>query len=418
MFGSGRITGFSNRAVTPVTNTPTPTFSVTTNILSGSSVRWDIDTNLTQEQTLYYIIEGATTADLQGLPVSGSFAVDIDGNYQLDRNLQSNIDIGVDKSFQFRLYSNDSYSDLLATGTNVDVRSQTGVTATGGNITYNESGTLAIHTFDTPGNTTFTLSSIGNYDWTVFDLFRTLIVGGGGGGGNTIVLSGTAYYAGAGGGGGGGFLQSNVRLVDMITTSYSVSVGTGGNVFQNGANSAFGSNVAIGGGRGGGSVSTTTINAGANGGSGGGGAADTLPTRSLAGGTGTAGPPRQGYNGSAGYASSIGPLELGGGGGGAGSAGTAPILTPTNSIRPGSGGNGAISNITGANVYYAGGGGGNRGQLQNASIGFGGIGGGGNAFVAGTNGLGGGGGAGSAGGSGIVIVTYPKISEYRYFTAP
>jgi hypothetical protein len=101
----------------------------------------------------------------------------------------------------------------------------------------------------------------------------------------------------------------------------------------------------------------------------------------------------------------------GGGGAGFGANGFDAVGTPFND--GGNGGNGIISNITGSNVYYAGGGGGYSGT---GSGGVGGLGGGGNgggnsAATPGTINTGGGGGSGDRsggqdGGSGVVILRY------------
>jgi hypothetical protein len=130
-----------------------------------------------------------------------------------------------------------------------------------------------------------------------------LIVAGGGQGG---VGNGSTSNAKGGGGGGGGYLTGSA-IVYPNSTNLSVVVGEGGfqSLFkdgENGFNSSFNSQTAIGGGGGGG----TGNNNGKNGGSGG-GAHDTG-----AAGNGTAG---QGNNG--GTASG----GKGGNGGGAGSAG-------------------------------------------------------------------------------------------------
>lgn len=187
-----------------------------------------------------------------------------------------------------------------------------------------------------------------------------LIIAGGGGGGVT-------YGAG---GGAGGLLTGTYNLVP--STSYSITVGSGGAAGTNGANSTALSLTAIGGGAG------NTGNAGGSGGGGG----TTSP------GAGTSG---QGYAGGAGVGS--GPV-YGGGGGGAGAVGQAAVA----STRGGDGGNGVASDITGSSIYYAGG---SAGTLQ-------GIGG-----TSGTNGAGyqnyGGGGSSydpGPGQNGVVIIRY------------
>ena len=213
-----------------------------------------------------------------------------------------------------------------------------------------------------------------------------LVAGGGSGSGGT-----------AGGGGGGGLLASTAMITSNNT--YSIVIGAGGagvgvtSAGNNGVNSTAFGLTAIGGGRG--ACSNPTTAAG-SGGSGGGG--QNYAAGSFAGGTGTVGPPRQGYDGATGNGSG------GGGGGGAGAVGSGY-----------NGGAGASSSITGSSVTYAGGGGG----CDSGTAGSGGSGGGGNGSAAGgsaagtanTGGGGGGGwtyagGNGGAGGSGIFIMRY------------
>ncbi len=237
---------------------------------------------------------------------------------------------------------------------------------------------------------------------------RLLLVGGGGGGGAEC----------GGGGGAGGFIEASD--VVLAPGTYTVTVGArgeGGNTALNGGVKQGGNGgntvlsfggtdlyTAVGGGGGG----VWQNGAGSAGGSGGGGG-----NTGGVGGTGTEG---QGFAGGA----------KGGGGGGAGGPGgngAGGKDTGTN----GAGGPGKASDITGEQVYYAGGGGGGG---YNDNPGSGGIGGGGNGMrtgnestriarsqaefdaEAGVDGLGGGGGGGNntgsyygrPGGSGVLIV--------------
>jgi hypothetical protein len=255
-------------------------------------------------------------------------------------------------------------------------------------------------------------TSVGSTSWSspVSGNIRVLVVACGGAGGFNC-----------GGGGGGGGVVSNLSFPVIEGTSYSLTVGNGGNatpgaVGTSGGNSIFSSITAIGGGRGGGESVV-----GANGGSGGGGAGNPP----IVGGTGTAG---QGNSGATGiqYNSGSNTFYMGAGGGGAGGAG-AQANSSTNT--GGAGGVGIVNDITGSNVYYAGGGGGGTvvGNYNVASYGgSGGLGGGGAAGFGGQNSnpttptsgsngtanTGGGGGAGGytalsgSGGSGIVILRY------------
>jgi len=245
-----------------------------------------------------------------------------------------------------------------------------------------------------------------------------VVAGGGSGGGN--------YY---GGGGGAGGLLTATSITLTASTTYAVVIGAGASSgAANGSNSSLigtGLSVTtIGGGRGGGQYGGA---AGTSGGSGGGSGAASAANN----GSGTVGPPRQGYAGGLGYV-------YGGGGGGSGSVG----VDGTTSASPyGNGGEGTnlasiinttlatssgVGYITGSEVQFAGGGGGsidaNQGNPAWTAIGKAG-GGIGAKYVTGSNpgagqantGSGGGGGChpgtsngnGAAGGSGVVIIRYP-----------
>jgi len=243
-----------------------------------------------------------------------------------------------------------------------------------------------IHIFTTTGTSSFSCNQAINV--------RALVVAGGGSGGNRH----------GGGGGAGGMIDTTISL--SANTSYQITVGSGGamGALQKGQNSSIGTLVvAIGGGRGGNNAN------GASGGSGGGGSNQGI------GGAGTAGQGNKGGD----ARPDISGTGAGAGGGGAGVAGINMSTTnPTN------GGDGALSNITGTNKYYAGGGGG--GSWWTCLYGNGGLGGGGRggcrgnteqygfAGEANTGGGGGGGGVdssasngyGGAGGSGIVVIRY------------
>jgi hypothetical protein len=257
----------------------------------------------------------------------------------------------------------------------------------GGTITT--SGSYTIHSFTTPGTSTFTIS----YPISI----NYLIVAGGGSGGVGV----------AGGGGAGGVLSGTTRL---SAGSYTITVGAGGgSVFNDnqgidGGSSSIGTLIVTTGGGGGGSWS---IPNGRNGGSGGGQNAFNGGT---GGGTGIAG---QGFAGAPQLNG-----NTGGGGGGAGGPGSGST-----------GGIGITSNITGTTKYYAGGGGGGGYDIYVPGVAFGGTyqvangtyGGGNGAFSSGTKpnftdalantGGGGGGQLGTygnsgAGGSGIVVIRY------------
>ncbi|OQB08613.1 MAG: hypothetical protein BWY21_01189 [Parcubacteria group bacterium ADurb.Bin216] len=265
----------------------------------------------------------------------------------------------------------------------------------GGGLTCTESvdGNYIVNKYVLSGTTN------GTVNWTApvgVTSVEYLVIGGGGGGAGGL---------GGGGGGAGGFLTGTKAVSGG--SSYTVSVGVGGNGTHsddikggNGSNSSFQEIVSLGGGGGG------DINgAGVNGGSGGGSGRD---AGGLSGGVGS-----QGYSGG----STPGVVwASGSGGGGAGqSGGNGSVAgSGTDGAPGGKGGDGRYSSITGTSVIYAGGGGG--ASAGTTAAGAGGSGGGGTGGRetgggAGTNGLGGGGGggrsgAGGKGGSGMVIVRY------------
>ncbi|MGD0079780.1 MAG: glycine-rich domain-containing protein [Methanoregula sp.] len=271
------------------------------------------------------------------------------------------------------------YIEVVATGTGGYTGAVTSVYA--GPVTI----VPVIQTFTSSGTSTVPQGAVS---------VQYCVVGGGGGGG---------HYGG--GGGAGGFLTGT--LTGSLSTSYTVTVGGGGNgattataAGASGIASVFSTISAAGGGGGGTSSTTASVHNGANGGSGGGGVRS-----GSSGGTGTSG---QGNNG--GVGNTNGGNYLGGGGGGAGAAGSAATTTVA-----GNGGAGSTCPIN--SVIYAGGGGGGADSTHTAGGGGSGGGGAGSSFGAGTigtantgggggGGNNGGGGNGGAGGSGIVILYY------------
>ena len=274
-----------------------------------------------------------------------------------------------------------------------------------------------------------------------------LVVAGGGGGG--------AAGAGSGGGGAGGLRTSygntqgggqtaESSLTLSVSTNYTVTVGGGGsggtgtgygNNGTQGQNSTFSTITSTGGGFG----SSNNVTGG-TGGSGGGGNAG----YATAGGAATSSPV-QGYAGGDGI-DILSPQQRygSGGGGGAGAVGGDGNVSGGND-ESGDGGDGiavnilnttnaataSVGQVSGSDVYYAGGGGGGAGYVGTALPGSGGTGGGGAGGVGGsvaastyngfqgTDNTGGGGGGGAGlnathtavnggdGGSGIVILRYP-----------
>jgi hypothetical protein len=224
--------------------------------------------------------------------------------------------------------------------------------------------------------------------------------------------------------GGGTAAESSLTL--QVGTAYDVTVGAGvagqdsNNRGNNGGDSTFSTITSIGGGGGG---SQANIPAGKTGGSGGGGAYN---SPSSSGGNGTTG---QGYSGGDGYA---GPNSSGGGGGAGGTGGTqlsnnGGVGLAVNILNSTNAGTASVGEVSGSNVYYAGGGGGTS-QIGDPTA-TGGLGGGGDGSVytgtaqtpgaANTGGGGGGGGinkAGQTGGSGVVILRYPTASISSFTT--
>lgn len=254
--------------------------------------------------------------------------------------------------------------------------------ATGGTIT--EDGEFMVHTFEADG--TFEVLA-GETDEA-----EVLVVAGGGAGG-----SGSSGSQRGGGGGGGGVLH--LTDFSLAPGLYAVVVGEGGIApLEDGHDSEFEGNVAIGGGHGGNNGSPP----GGAGGSGGGG--KTNGSGSAFNGAAGAGTPGQGFNGGSGNGFS----GRGGGGGGAGELGAA-------GNQGGQGGDGVELDISGVPTYY--GGGGSGGALTSLA---GGLGGGGLGSItvsatAGEDGKGGGGGGSQGlpattrkGGRGIVIVRYRR----------
>ena len=224
-----------------------------------------------------------------------------------------------------------------------------------------------------------------------------LLVGGGGGAGSGYPESVKSDGRGGAGGGAGGVIYR--KEMTLLSGTYPIVVGAGGigggwttdasATAPHGANggdsSAFGL-VAYGGGGGAGARSK---NPGLAGGSGGGSCNPWTDPR-VAGGKAVSG---QGCDG--GYSDK---WSYPAGGGGAGEAGG------VDNYDGGKGGDGLMFDITGKEVWYAGGGAGLRGESHIPAV-QGGKGGGG-AGTAGTDGLGGGGSGGCNGGSGVVIIRY------------
>jgi hypothetical protein len=280
-------------------------------------------------------------------------------------------------------------------GTEWKLMNESPLTASGGTVTTYTSGGVdyKVHTFTSSG--TFTVNASGSLD--------VLMVAGGGGGGLLNNVSG--------GGGAGGVL---IGTIAASPQAYSITIGNGGAVGSNGANTSGFGVFALGGGRGGAGDVSGSDRTGASGGSGGG-----TNHSSGAGGAGTqsTSSPWVGYGNNGGAGGNAGNGHPAGGGGGAGAVGVSP---PTTSDH-GDGGIGIQNNYrTGSNIYYAGGGGGGtwttmsrRSTGGSGGGGFGATNSGHGGSTAGAVNTGGGGGGSasssllaSAGGSGIVVVRY------------
>jgi len=285
----------------------------------------------------------------------------------------------VPASGNFVQYSTFSLYGLAALGTTPAIAPK----ASGGNIQTD--GTYWYHTF----------LSTGAFVPQTGLTCDALVVAGGGGGG--------AY---SGGGGGAGGLLGFVSQSFAASTSYTVTIGSGGTgggnssggtgYGSNGTDSQLGALTLVLAGGGGGSSKSGSSRVAQVGGSGGGGTSSFTT-----GGAGTSG---QGFAGGN-YASSGG----GGGGGSAEAGNTDGVYLGGDGVSTYS--SWGLATTTGQNVsgtvYYAGG-----GDSDSSGAATGGAGGGGAASTNGTTNTGGGGGAwngsGSAGngGSGIVIIRY------------
>jgi hypothetical protein len=324
--------------------------------------------------------------------------------------------VSFDESFTFRVRAKDSngaYSSGITVS--LDLIAVSPVVATGGTVTT--VGDYKVHTFTSSG--TFTVSNPGAQNGGI----EYLVVAGGGGGGVFGAGGAGGYRSSVSGESSGGGAGAESAFTPTAT-AYTVTVGAGGanNGYRisgdmtDGSNSAFGTIVSIGGGKGGSSEYDTPRFPG-SGGSGGGGASggDAGSGGGEFGASGTSG---QGYAG--GSSDSAGhPQGNGGGGGGAGATGG-----NGSGSTGGNGGSGVSSSINGSSTTRAGGGGG--GGYYYGSTGTGGSGGSGGGGTGGphtqpqsgsANTGGGGGSSGlvstgwndypsGSGGSGIVIVRY------------
>ena len=353
-----------------------------------------------------------TTATVPDAPTIGTATL-VGSNVSVTFTAPGNTGGAPITGYTVKAYVGGTYSGISASGASSPIT----VTGLAGSTAY----TFKVYATTVIGNGAESAASNSVTTPTIVNITYLAVGGGGGGGGS---------YQG-GGGGAGGLLTGTVTLTPGVV--YSIAAGAAGALGAgvaggNGGNSTItGSGLttitALGGG-GGGSGQTGGIAPAGNGGSGGGAGAT---SSGYSGGLGTAG---QGNNGGS---STGGAAYSEGGGGGAGAVGQ-----NGQTLKGGDGGVGLVSTIittsqatannigqvSGGSVYFAGGGGGP--QYNTANIGYGGLGGGGNAGIGSSfapqNGLqstGGGGGGyeirgpgntgsnsnGGAGGTGVVIIS-------------
>lgn len=224
------------------------------------------------------------------------------------------------------IYQTESQKQSILS--NIIVPTSISATSTAASITtQNINGSnYIIHKFISSGTITFTsISGLGYID--------ALVVGGGGGGSSYGILG---ISPGNGGGGGEVIYQPNLLINSSINgTTYSITVGTGGQSNQNGLNSSFGSYIIANGGYAG--LSNYGGKSGNN-----------------------------NYGGSY-YIDYTNSTFLLKGAGGAGSSSYGFSGTNSN-IANGFGGNGILNTINGSNIYYGTGGGG--GGLKSLSLGW------------------------------------------------
>ena len=311
----------------------------------------------------------------------------------------------------------DQVIDEYVNNSGIDASASTNEALSGGayygEITTNTTPTVS-HDADSTGvdgsDTWYkwTGTGTGTYSQNAAQNMRWLIVAGGGGGG----YAQASNEAGSGGGAGG--YRTGTAVPFASGTTYTMTVGTGGDGGTSSNRGGAGSNSSISGsglttitadgGSGGIKFDTQTVNSG---GSSGGGsetedsaASLTITQLTAYGETHDV----QGYRGG-----NSSPSNNASGGGGASAVGTVG-----GSGTGGAGGDGRQNDITGTNTWYAGGGGAGGSSAGGAGGQGGGAAGSTSRFGSGgTNGLGGGGGGGwaagssgegGAGGHGVVII--------------
>jgi len=294
-----------------------PTFNVSYSLDNTYDNQADFDaTNVTITVTTdpaitynaFYRIESKSgnvvTSDFTDNALTGNLNI-VNGNATITKQLSQSLTSDGNKVFSFHV-DRDQSNNSLAESSNIFIFEIDPIIATGGNITTTEKITTStvfpypryiqkarIHDFTNNTSTqTFTITNTGNYvgnanlwinlfsspttgsssQWGQRSIsnadvsYRVLGIGGGGGAGwhNIITYSAQGGYSQSGGFGGGGGQVGIKRLPlsNLSATSYSLTVGSGGNVSQYTTNtSSIGNTIifagtsqelkAVGGGRGG-----------------------------------------------------------------------------------------------------------------------------------------------------------------------
>jgi len=408
--------------------------------ISAGALNWQVvqTTGFTAVAGRGYFCNTTSTAFTVTLPATPTIGdtvalVDYAGTFATNKltiarngsNIQgvaNNSLIGTNRASITLVYVDSTKGWIYQDESNVaDLQQALFISATGGTVLTN--GNFKTHVFT--GDGCFVVSTLGNPAGGPSNV-DYLVVAGGAGGGGTI----------GGGGGAGGYRTTfpspgcNAGSFPISSTTYPITVGSGGSCATSGSNSIFSTITSTGGGAG------SSGSGGTPGGSGGGGG-----YAGGSGGTGNTPPvsPSQGNNGGTGQGGAE-PSGNNVGGGGGGIAASGGNATPGNQTA-GSGGIGSPISPTffgptspsygtpgpAPGRYFAGGGGGGArnqqlggGGVSAAAGGSGGGGAGAPGNANGTNGtantggggggagftIGAGGGSGSLGGKGIVVIRY------------
>lgn len=267
--GSSKLGAFRNKYNTGSSTPFTPSIVIsesyagtTSNLtVDYSEITYTVVTNLPNTTIAYEIVDlgsNLSNADFTDNTLSGNITTDGSGNANITKTITNSTGTG-HKSFYMRLQNILDTSKVLAVSANTYMYEMIGISASGGNTIVNNFvgapsnvslfqqwngsntfiGASAMHIFDTPGNSSFTISNYGNYEgnaliwenqyrvgantnvsiWANAIGFKGLIVGGGGCGltvGNALL---------GGGAGEVGTLFYNFANVNPGT--YTMTVGPG-----------------------------------------------------------------------------------------------------------------------------------------------------------------------------------------------